>query len=34
MFAALDSHVLALCRVGFGALTLSSNLPPGSSRES
>jgi len=29
IFAALGSHVLALCRVGFGRLTLPADLPPG-----
>src|SRR5882724_695476 len=29
IFAALDSHVLALCRVAFGRLALSPELPPG-----
>jgi 16S rRNA pseudouridine516 synthase len=29
IFAALDSHVLALCRVGFGRLRLPVDLPPG-----
>jgi 16S rRNA pseudouridine516 synthase len=29
IFAALGSHVLALCRVSFGALTLPVDLPPG-----
>jgi 16S rRNA pseudouridine516 synthase len=29
IFAALGSHVLALCRVGFGRLTLPPDLPPG-----
>ena len=29
IFAALDSHVLALCRVAFGRLALPPQLPPG-----
>lgn len=29
IFAALGSHVLALCRVGFGDLILPPDLPPG-----
>jgi 16S rRNA pseudouridine516 synthase len=29
IFAALDSHVLALCRVAFGELALPPDLPPG-----
>jgi 16S rRNA pseudouridine516 synthase len=29
IFAALDSHVLALCRVSFGKLTLPAELSPG-----
>jgi len=29
IFAALDSHVVALCRVAFGDLTLPRELPPG-----
>ena len=29
IFAALDSHVLALCRVSFGRLALRPDLPPG-----
>ena len=29
IFAALGSHVLALCRVGFGELTLPTDLPAG-----
>jgi 16S rRNA pseudouridine516 synthase len=29
IFAALDSHVLALCRVSFGRLTLPRDLAPG-----
>jgi 16S rRNA pseudouridine516 synthase len=29
IFAALGSHVLALCRVGFGRLTLPADLAPG-----
>lgn len=29
IFAALGSHVLSLCRVSFGALTLPPNLPTG-----
>lgn len=29
IFAALGSHVLALCRVGFGNLALPADLPPG-----
>jgi len=29
IFAALGSHVLALCRVGFGRLTLPGDLAPG-----
>jgi 16S rRNA pseudouridine516 synthase len=32
IFAALDSHVLALCRVGFGRLSLPRDLPPGAFR--
>lgn len=32
IFAALGSHVLALCRVRFGALALPPDLPPGSYR--
>jgi 16S rRNA pseudouridine516 synthase len=32
IFAALDSHVLALCRIGFGALRLPRDLGPGSHR--
>jgi 16S rRNA pseudouridine516 synthase len=32
IFAALDSHVLALCRVGFGRLQLPRELPPGGYR--
>ena len=32
IFAALDSHVLALCRVGFGRLTLPPDLPAGGYR--
>jgi 16S rRNA pseudouridine516 synthase len=32
IFAALGSHVLALCRVSFGALTLPQDLAPGSWR--
>jgi 16S rRNA pseudouridine516 synthase len=32
IFAALDSHVLALCRVGFGRLTLPADLPAGGYR--
>jgi 16S rRNA pseudouridine516 synthase len=32
IFAALDSHVLALCRVGFGRLQLPVELPPGAYR--
>jgi 16S rRNA pseudouridine516 synthase len=30
IFAALDSHVLGLCRVGFGQLSLPAELPVGS----
>jgi 16S rRNA pseudouridine516 synthase len=33
IFAALGSHVLALCRVGFGRLTLPVDLAPGAYRE-
>ena len=33
IFAALDSHVLALCRVRFGGFTLPADLPPGAWRE-
>jgi 16S rRNA pseudouridine516 synthase len=33
IFAALDSHVLALCRVRFGGFTLPTDLPPGAWRE-
>jgi 16S rRNA pseudouridine516 synthase len=29
IFAALDSHVVALCRVAFGDLALPADLPPG-----
>jgi 16S rRNA pseudouridine516 synthase len=32
IFAALDSHVLALCRVSFGCLTLPADLPAGGYR--
>jgi 16S rRNA pseudouridine516 synthase len=32
IFAALGSHVLALCRVGFGRLTLPADLPAGTYR--
>jgi 16S rRNA pseudouridine516 synthase len=32
IFAALGSHVLALCRVGFGRLALPADLPAGSYR--
>jgi 16S rRNA pseudouridine516 synthase len=32
IFAALGSHVLALCRVGFGRLSLPRDLPPGAFR--
>jgi 16S rRNA pseudouridine516 synthase len=32
IFAALGSHVLALCRVGFGRLVLPVDLPPGAYR--
>jgi 16S rRNA pseudouridine516 synthase len=32
IFAALGSHVLALCRVGFGKLALPADLPPGTFR--
>jgi 16S rRNA pseudouridine516 synthase len=32
IFAALGSHVLALCRVSFGALVLPHDLPPGAWR--
>jgi 16S rRNA pseudouridine516 synthase len=32
IFAALDSHVLALCRVGFGRLALPADLPAGGYR--
>jgi 16S rRNA pseudouridine516 synthase len=32
IFAALDSHVLALCRTGFGRLTLPADLPAGGYR--
>ena len=32
IFAALGSHVLALCRVSYGALTLPVDLPPGNWR--
>jgi 16S rRNA pseudouridine516 synthase len=32
IFAALGSHVLALCRVGFGRLSLARDLPPGEFR--
>lgn len=32
VFAALGSHVLALCRVGFGCLALPPDLPPGAFR--
>jgi len=32
IFAALDSHVLGLCRVSFGRLTLPRDLPPGAWR--
>jgi 16S rRNA pseudouridine516 synthase len=32
IFAALDSHVLALCRVSFGRLALPRDLPPGAWR--
>jgi 16S rRNA pseudouridine516 synthase len=32
IFAALGSHVLALCRVGFGRLSLARDLPPGDFR--
>jgi 16S rRNA pseudouridine516 synthase len=32
IFAALGSHVLALCRVGFGRLALPPDLPPGAFR--
>jgi len=32
IFAALGSHVLALCRVGFGRLALPADLPAGSWR--
>jgi 16S rRNA pseudouridine516 synthase len=32
IFAALDSHVLALCRVAFGSLALPLDLPPGAYR--
>jgi 16S rRNA pseudouridine516 synthase len=33
VFAALGSHVLALCRVSFGALALPPDLPAGSWRQ-
>ena len=33
IFAALDSHVLALCRVSFGGLTLPHDLPAGNWRQ-
>jgi 16S rRNA pseudouridine516 synthase len=32
IFAALDSHVLGLCRVSFGRLALPLDLPPGAFR--
>jgi 16S rRNA pseudouridine516 synthase len=32
IFAALGSHVLALCRIRFGQLTLPTDLPPGAWR--
>ena len=32
IFAALDSHVLGLCRVSFGRLALPADLPPGAFR--
>jgi len=32
IFAALGSHVLGLCRVGFGKLSLPADLPPGGYR--
>jgi 16S rRNA pseudouridine516 synthase len=32
IFAALDSHVLALCRVSFGRLVLPADLPAGAWR--
>jgi 16S rRNA pseudouridine516 synthase len=32
IFAALGSHVLALCRVSFGRLRLPDDLPPGQHR--
>jgi 16S rRNA pseudouridine516 synthase len=32
IFAALDSHVLALCRVRFGGLQLPADLAPGGYR--
>jgi 16S rRNA pseudouridine516 synthase len=32
IFAALDSHVLALCRISFGRLALPRDLPPGAWR--
>jgi 16S rRNA pseudouridine516 synthase len=32
IFAALDSHVLGLCRVAFGRLQLPPDLPPGAYR--
>jgi 16S rRNA pseudouridine516 synthase len=33
LFAALGNHVLALCRVGFGRLSLPPDLPPGAFRQ-
>ena len=33
IFAALGSHVLSLCRVSFGALSLPQDLPAGSWRQ-
>jgi len=33
IFAALDSHVLALCRIQFGSFTLPPDLPAGSWRQ-
>jgi 16S rRNA pseudouridine516 synthase len=32
IFAALGSHVLGLCRVGFGRLALPPDLAPGAYR--